>query len=72
MIDLSCIGSHHVIMLEIQYSWDPAMMSVYMFDLSCTGGPSCHHAGYTVYLGSCHDVDMIDLSYARDIPGTLP
>jgi hypothetical protein len=34
MIDLSCTGAHHAIMLEIQYTWDPAMMSVDMIDLS--------------------------------------
>jgi hypothetical protein len=49
MIDLSFTGAHRAIMLEIQYTWEPAMMSVDVIDLSSTGGPPCHHAGYTVY-----------------------
>ncbi len=37
MIDLSCTGAHRAIMLEIQYTWDPAMISVDMIDLSYAG-----------------------------------
>ncbi len=37
MIDLSCTGPHRAIKLEIQYTWDPAMMSGDMIDLYCTG-----------------------------------
>ncbi len=44
MIDLSCTGADRAIMLEIQYTWDPATMSA----------------------------DMIDLTYAGDMPGILP
>ncbi len=51
-IDLSCTGPLHAIMLEIQYTWDPAMMSVDMIDLSCSEAPPCHLSEDTVYLGS--------------------
>ncbi len=73
MIDLSCTGARRAIMLEIQYTWDPAMISVDMIDLSCT---VAHYAilleiQYT-WDPAMISVDMIDLSYAGDVPGTLP
>jgi hypothetical protein len=69
-------------MLEIQYTWDPAMMSVDMIDLYCTGALRIIMLEIQYTRDSAMiSVDMIHLSFPGpakpscwrySIPGILP